>query len=113
MPGPLAGLRVLDFGHGLVGPWSALLLGSLGAEVIKVFSPRGDVAQNTPTLVHGMSNIYIHSNLNKKVTTFDLKTQDGRAAVQQLVGVSDVVVENLRPGVMERLGFGPEDAFRL
>ena len=113
MPGPLSGIRVLDVGHAMVGPWSAMLLGAMGAEVIKVDTPRGDIGHNAPPKQGGVSVVYLHPNFNKKSTIYDLKDEGDRAVVHRLAAASDVLVENMRPGTTERLGLGYDEVSRL
>ena len=95
---PLAGTRVIDFGHYLAGPLTGMLLADQGAEVIKVDRP-GQPACATPAGAV--------CNRGKQTLELDLKSAAGRAAALQLVASADVVIENFRPGVMERLGLGP------
>ncbi|WP_217915086.1 CaiB/BaiF CoA transferase family protein [Miltoncostaea marina] len=114
-PPPLTGLRVLDCSHNLAGPLTAMHLGDLGAEVIKVERPSGDEWRDHERIPGrpGMSRHYAQANRNKRAVCLDLATDDGRAVVRQLVARADVLVTNMRPGVPEKLGFGWEDARRL
>lgn len=107
---PLAGIRVLDLSRVLAGPWAAMTLGDLGAEVIKVEAPgKGDDTRAwTPPEVGGISTYYLGANRNKKSIAIDLKSCEGRAIVLDLVRKVDVVVENFLPASLERLGLGPE-----
>ncbi|MFQ5914387.1 MAG: CaiB/BaiF CoA transferase family protein [Nitrospinota bacterium] len=105
----LAGIRVLDFSRVLVGPYCTMILADLGAEVIKVELPgRGDFARQNAPMVQGQSSYFLSINRGKKGLTLDLKRPEGRAIAQRLADKCDVLVENFRPGVMERLGLGPE-----
>jgi len=97
MAGALAGIRVIDFGQYIAGPMAAQLLGDQGAEVIRV-DPPGGPAWDTPANATW--------NRGKQSIVLDLKTEDGRATARALIGSADVVIENFRPGVMDRLGLG-------
>ena len=94
---PLAGIRVVDFGHYLAGPLAGMLLADQGAEVIKVDRPGHPSCATTAGAVF---------NRGKQVVELDLKSDAGRAAAHRLVAAADVVIENFRPGVMDRLGLG-------
>jgi crotonobetainyl-CoA:carnitine CoA-transferase CaiB-like acyl-CoA transferase len=108
---PLAGLMVLDFTRVLAGPLCTMLLGDMGAEVIKVEDPRhGDDTRAWGPFVDGWSTYFLSVNRNKKSVAIDLKSEDGRALVDDLVRSADVLVENFRPGTLDRLGFGVERA---
>ncbi len=100
----LAGIRVVDFTSMIAGPYCTRLLADCGAEVLKVEEPHGDHMRSRPPLRDGHSAYFGHLNAGKKSVALDLKSAEGRAAAQQLVAASDVVVENFRPGVMKRLG---------
>jgi CoA:oxalate CoA-transferase len=104
----LEGLRVVDLSRVLAGPFCAMLLADLGAEVIKVESPAGDDSRFFGPFVDGQSAYYRGFNRNKYGVTLDLKTDEGREALLGLAERSDVLVENFRPGVMERLGISAE-----
>lgn len=106
---PLEGLRVLDFSTLLSGPYGSQILADLGADVIKVESPEGDVSRTIePHFVAGES-VYFHTiNRNKRSITIDLKHPDAAAIVRDLIARCDVVLENFRPGVLARLGLYPE-----
>ena len=111
MAGLLAGTRVLDLTNVLAGPFCCYQLAQLGAEVIKVEVPgSGDLARQLgadPELNRrGMGASFLAQNAGKRSITLNLKAPKGRAAFARLVGTADVVVENFRPGVMERLGLG-------
>lgn len=108
---PLAGVRVLDLANVLAGPFACHQLAHLGAEVIKVEAVgRGDLARNLgadPDLsARGMGISFLAQNAGKKSLTLNLKDPRGKAALKRLVATSDVLVENFRPGVMDRLGLG-------
>lgn len=105
---PLAGVRVADFSHVVAGPLATQFLRLLGAEVIKVEPPGGDVLRNYTQRreLRGMAEPFISSNAGKKSIVVDLKTEFGREAARRLVATSDIMVENFRPGVIDRLGLG-------
>jgi CoA:oxalate CoA-transferase len=104
-PGPLAGLRVVDLTTFLSGPSATQMLGDLGAEVIKVEPPQGDSSRSIPPhFVGDDSAYYLASNRNKRSIVVDLKHPDGLAVVAGLAQRSDVLIENFRPGVCQRLG---------
>ncbi|HEK1767466.1 CaiB/BaiF CoA transferase family protein [Pseudomonas parafulva] len=103
---PLAGIRVVEFVHMVMGPTCGLLLADLGAEVIKVEPvPEGD---NTRRLMGSGAGYWMTYNRNKKSFAVDIKSEDGMAAVKKLLATADVVTENFRPGAMEKLGLGYE-----
>lgn len=109
MPGPLDGIRVLDLTHVLVGPYCTLLLSDLGAEVIKVERPvDGDETRHIEPRREGESHYFMAVNRGKKGIVLDLKRPAGRELLVDLVRRSDVLVENFRPGVMERLELGQQ-----
>lgn len=105
--GPLAGIKVLDFSRILSGPYASMVLADLGAEVIKV-EPilSGDETRNFPPFQNGMSHYYIALNRSKKSISLDLKSPEGMQIAKDLAQQSDIVLENFRPGVMDRLGLG-------
>jgi CoA:oxalate CoA-transferase len=104
-PGPLQGIRVLDFTAMLAGPHCARLMADLGAEVIKIEGLEGDLIRSRPPLRDGNSTYFGALNCGKKSVAIDLKHEAAKSIIHQLVKLSDVVVENFRPGVMARLGF--------
>ncbi|WP_285020402.1 CaiB/BaiF CoA-transferase family protein [Novosphingobium sp. fls2-241-R2A-195] len=108
--GPLAGVRVIDFTRVLAGPAASLALADLGAEVFKIEPPgTGDETRSFPPIRDGESHYYLAVNRGKKSIVVDLKTPEGLALVKDLAARCDVLVENYRPGVMERLGLGWEE----
>jgi len=109
--GPLAGVRVLDLTRVLAGPYCTMFLGDLGAEVVKVEQPGvGDDTRGWgPPFVGGESAYFLCINRNKKSITVDLKRQEGIDLVRRLADSADVLIENFRPGTMERLGLGEKD----
>jgi crotonobetainyl-CoA:carnitine CoA-transferase CaiB-like acyl-CoA transferase len=107
--GPLAGIRVLDFTRVLAGPSASLALADLGAEVIKVEPPaHGDETRQFPPLRDGESHYFLSVNRGKKSIVIDLKAEEGLALARDLAAKCDVLIENYRPGVMDRLGLGYE-----
>jgi crotonobetainyl-CoA:carnitine CoA-transferase CaiB-like acyl-CoA transferase len=107
-PLPLAGIRVLDLTHALAGPYCTMLLGDLGADVIKVEPPgSGDQARRWgPPFVNGESSYFMSVNRNKRSVVLDVKDEGGLRAAIDLALASDVLVENFRPGTAARLGLG-------
>ena len=110
---PLAGLRVLDLTNVLAGPFACHQLAHLGAEVIKVEAVgRGDLARNlgadAELSKQGMGISFLAQNAGKTSLTLNLKAPKGKAVLKRLVASADVLVENFRPGVMDRLGLGYE-----
>jgi crotonobetainyl-CoA:carnitine CoA-transferase CaiB-like acyl-CoA transferase len=104
---PLAGLVVVDLSQVLAGPLCTMVLADLGADVIKVEPPRGDQSRTSlGTRVGDDSAAFLAVNRNKRSVVLDLQTADGRTALHRLVEDADVVVENFRPGVADRLGAG-------
>ncbi len=107
--GPLSGLRILDLTRVLAGPFCTMILGDLGAEIIKVEEiGGGDQTRNIPPYVQGESHYFLAINRNKKSLALDARTAGGRAVLLDLVRHCDALIENFRPGVMERLGLGAE-----
>jgi CoA:oxalate CoA-transferase len=104
-PGPLQGIRVLDFTAMLAGPHCARLMADLGAEVIKVEGLEGDLIRGRPPLRDGHSTYFGALNCGKKSVAIDLKSHAAKPIIYELAKISDVVVENFRSGVMARLGF--------
>jgi len=104
--GPLEGIRILDFTHMLSGPFGASMLGDLGAEIIKIEPLNGDTVRMAPPFQGGEGAYFFSVNRNKKAIALDLKKPEALEIVYHLVKDADVVMENFRPGVMERLGLG-------
>jgi crotonobetainyl-CoA:carnitine CoA-transferase CaiB-like acyl-CoA transferase len=108
--GPLAGVRVVDLSIALTGPYAVALLGDQGADVIKVERPGiGDIARWVGVAVNGVSALYQMCNRGKRSIAVDVHTDAGRDIVVRLARGADVVVQNFRPGVVERLGIGYDD----
>lgn len=108
---PLAGIRIIEFGQLIAGPFAGCLLAYFGAEVIKVEPPgKGDPIRGWRAVEDGTSFWWRSIGRNKKSITLDLKTERGRELAMQLMVGADVVIENFRPGVMEAWGLGPDEA---
>lgn len=101
---PLEGLRILDFSTTIAGPHCSRLLADMGADVIKVESPEGDLMRSRPVQRDGASTMFGQLNAGKKSIVLDLKRPESIAAIKKLVARVDILVENYRPGVMKRLG---------
>jgi crotonobetainyl-CoA:carnitine CoA-transferase CaiB-like acyl-CoA transferase len=133
MSHPLEGVRILELGQVIAGTYGSQVLSDLGAEVIKVETPEGDLGRNPSVAPYrGLSGLFLTLNRNKQSIVINLKTEAGRKTFYDLVKVADVVVDNFRPGVLERLqvdyatlsainpriiqcsvtGFGTEGAYR-
>jgi crotonobetainyl-CoA:carnitine CoA-transferase CaiB-like acyl-CoA transferase len=107
---PLDGIRVIEIGQLLAGPFAGCMLGYFGAEVIKIEPPEsGDPIRGWRVVEDGTSLWWRSLGRNKKSVTLDLKQEEGRKLARQLIDTADVVIENFRPGVMEAWGLGPEE----
>src|SRR3954467_10026297 len=113
--GPLDGVLVVDLTRALAGPHAAMMLGDLGARVIKVETPDGgdDSRGWGPPVVDGESTYFLSCNRNKESVTADLRSDAGRELLTRLVERADVLLENFRPGVLDRLGFGVDRLHEL
>ena len=108
-PRPLEGIRVLEMGQLIAGPFASCMLGYFGAEIIKIEPPgRGDALRNWRVLKNGTSLWWQSMGRNKKSITLNLRKQEGRAIAGRLAEHADVLIENFRPGVMEKWGLSPE-----
>lgn len=105
---PLAGVNVLDFTAFVAGPYASRLMADMGANVIKVEPPEGENLRGLPPVVNGMGGFFSAMNVGKRSVTLNLKTEQGLDLARQLAAKCDVVIENFRPGVMERLGLDYE-----
>jgi CoA:oxalate CoA-transferase len=104
---PLHGIRVIDLTRVLAGPFCTMLLGDMGAEVVKIEEPQqGDETRAWPPFVDGSSAYFLGVNRSKKSVALDLKTPEGRDVLKRLIETADVLVENFRPGSLASLGFG-------
>jgi crotonobetainyl-CoA:carnitine CoA-transferase CaiB-like acyl-CoA transferase len=108
--GPLAGLKVIELAHIMAGPVCGMMLGDMGAEVIKVEKSEGgdDTRRMVPPALEGESAAYMMMNRGKRGLALDLKAPEGRAVLRRLLAGADVLIENYRAGTMEKLGFGYE-----
>lgn len=112
--GPLSGYRIIDLTTMLSGPMATCLLGDQGADVIKVESPGvGDLVRRLGAPRDGITASFATINRNKRSIVLDLKTEPDREALAKLVATADVVVQNFRPGVVERMGFGYDDLKKI
>src|SRR5215475_1313464 len=102
-PLPLAGIRVLEFGHTILGPCCGMVLGDFGAEVIKIEPPGGERTRRLKGFGAGYFAFY---NRNKKSVTLDYKTPEGLALARELLASADVLIENMAPGALTRAGLG-------
>ena len=114
LAGSLAGVRVIDFSQIAAGPLCTMLLADMGADVIKVEPPTGDVGRTLgPPFVGGESTLFMSLNRNKRGVVLVLKTAEGREQAHTLIAEADVVVESFRPGVADRLGIGAAELTAL
>lgn len=112
--GLLDGVRVLDLTRVLAGPYCGMMLADMGADVIKIEMPgKGDDARRNAPIVNGESAYYMNLNRNKRGMTLNLKSEDGKKIFRELVKESDIVIENFRPGVMDKLGLGYEELKKI
>jgi len=108
--GPLDGVRVLDLSSVVLGPMGTQVLADMGADVIKVEAPSGDMMRANGTVTHaGMSSIFVAINRNKRSIVLDLKLDEDRSVLRQLIKTADVLVHNMRVPAIERLGFGYQE----
>jgi len=109
MTGPLSGIKILSFCRALAGPFATMILGDLGAEVIKIEDPKGgDTTRAGNPRINDVSSYFLSVNRGKKSITIDLKHEQGKKIVFDLIKETDILVENFRPGVMKRLGLDYE-----
>jgi len=111
---PLEGVKILDLGHVLAMPYCTMVLGDLGAEIIKIEKPgSGDDSRKFGPFKNGESGYFISINRNKKSVTLNLKEEKGKEILRELIKISDVITENYRPGTMEKLGFSYEEIKKI
>ena len=113
MRAPLTGIRVLDFTRVLAGPYCTKLLRDLGADILKVEPPAGDISRLAVPQQSGISLYFAQQNAGKRAISVDLNFEEGRNIVRDLLKDVDIVVQNFRPGTIDRFGFGYEDVHRL
>jgi formyl-CoA transferase len=112
--GPLKGLRVLDLTAVVLGPFCTQMMGDWGAEIIKIETPTGDILRNSGVFRNrGMASVFLGTNRNKRSVAIDLKSPEGADILRRLIPTVDVLVTNIRPAGMARLGFGPEQCRAL
>lgn len=109
---PLAGVRVADFSSNMAGPYAAMILAQLGADVVKIEPPQGDDARFWPPFVDGMSLTHRHMGAGKRGMAIDLKQAAGVEVAQTLMAHSHVILQSMRPGVADRIGIGQAAARR-
>ncbi len=109
----LEGIRVCDLSHVLAAPTTSMILADLGAEVIHIEPPRGDDAREFGPFIDDQSGYFISINRNKKSVIVDLKKDKGKEVLKDFIKISDVILENFRPGKMEKLGFGYEEIKKI
>src|SRR3954468_13127672 len=106
MPPPLSGLKIVDLTRVVAGPFCTMMLGDMGAEVLKIEEPRhGDDSRAWAPFLEGTGSFFLALNRSKKSVALDLKTADGARALRRLIETSDVLIENFRPGSLAELGF--------
>ncbi len=106
---PLDGIKVIDFSRVLAGPYCAMILADLGAEVVKIEPPpSGDDTRGVGPFLHGVSAYFMSINRGKKSVALNIKDPRGRDLATKLIARADILVENFRPGTMDRLGLGYE-----
>src|SRR3954471_24638498 len=106
MPPPLSGLKIVDLTRVVAGPFCTMMLGDMGAEVLKIEEPRhGDDSRAWAPFLEGTGSFFLALNRSKKSVALDLKTADGAAALRRLIETADVLIENFRPGSLAELGF--------
>jgi crotonobetainyl-CoA:carnitine CoA-transferase CaiB-like acyl-CoA transferase len=111
MPGPLHGVRILDLTGMISGPMATMLLADQGADVIKIEPPAGDLMRHYGSMRKGMSSSFLSNNHGKRSLTVDIKAPEGLEIMLKLAATADVLVQNFRPGAIERMGLG-EDVVR-
>ena len=102
--GPLEGLKVLDLSRVIAGPYCSMLLGDLGADIVKVERPDGEGTRNIEPTVGKDSLFFMAFNRNKRSMTLNFRNKSGQETLRKLVGKADVLLENFRPGTMEKMG---------
>ena len=111
--GMLDDIRVLDFSHVYFGPYSTMVMADMGADVIKIEPPWGEIARLYPPHFGGVSYVFHYLDRNKKGVSLNLKDERAREIIYELVKQCDVVVENFKRGTMDKLGLGYEDLRKI
>jgi crotonobetainyl-CoA:carnitine CoA-transferase CaiB-like acyl-CoA transferase len=113
--GPLNGITVIDFSRVLAGPYCSMCLGDMGADVIKIERPDGgdDTRRFGPPFLDGQSTYFMSINRNKRSIALDLKHPDTKAIINRLLASADIVLENFRPGTMDKLGYGKKECWSI
>jgi crotonobetainyl-CoA:carnitine CoA-transferase CaiB-like acyl-CoA transferase len=113
--GPLHGITVIDFSRVLAGPYCSMCLGDMGANVIKIERPDGgdDTRRFGPPFLDGQSTYFMSINRNKRSIALDLKHADSKAIINRLLASADIVLENFRPGTMDKLGYGKTECWSI
>jgi len=112
--GPLAGIKVVDMSVMIAGPLAAMMLADQGADVVKVESPgMGDMMRHLGSSKNGMTGIYVNNNRGKRSLVIDVKQEAGLAAMRRLIADADILIQNFRPGAMDRMGLGWEAMHEL
>ncbi|MDG2233976.1 MAG: CoA transferase, partial [Ilumatobacter sp.] len=103
--GPLAGIKVVDMSVMIAGPLAAMMLADQGADVVKVESPgMGDMMRHLGSSKNGMTGIYVNNNRGKRSLVIDVKQEAGLDAMRRLIADADILIQNFRPGAMDRMG---------
>ncbi|MCH2310485.1 MAG: CoA transferase [SAR202 cluster bacterium] len=110
---PLEGIRVLDLGRYQAGPRCALMFARMGAEVIKIEGVNGDESRKNGPVVRGQSAYWVQYNSGKKSLSINLRTEEGKKVLSDLIKVSDILIQNFRPGTIDTMGFGYEELKKL
>ncbi len=111
---PLQGIKVLDLTQAMAGPIATMLLGDLGAEIIKIEPPSGDQTRSwAPPFINGISAYFLSVNRNKQSISLDLKSPKGQEILKKLAAEADILIENFRPGTLDRLGLSYGEAQKL
>ena len=113
--GPLAGIRIADLATVVFGPYCTQNQADLGADVIKIEPAEGDTARmiGTPAKTPGMGPVHLRLNRGKRSVIWDMKTEKGRKAMRRLIETSDVLIHNIRPAAIDRLGLGYEQVRKI
>ncbi|MGC8943824.1 MAG: CaiB/BaiF CoA transferase family protein [Caldisericia bacterium] len=113
MKNQLENIRVLDLSHVLAGPVASMILGDLGAEIIHIEPPKGDDSREFGPFIKEKSAYFISVNRNKKSVVIDLKKDEGKKILYDLIKISDILIENFKPGTIKKLGFSYEEVKKI